>query len=98
MQYKINYPYFGKTHDGAIFAILEPKYVISLEHQGTHGFGFAVYISRTKVLDFYKKSKEITKAEFQAAIRIKACNFINGMPDSEVIFLPIKQAKQIKGI
>lgn len=97
MQYKINYPYFGRTCDGIFFVIIQPKYVVAIEHQGTHGFGFAGYVSRTKVLSFYKKSKEITKADFEAVIRQKAYNFFKNMPDGEVIFKPIKEAKLIRG-
>lgn len=97
MRYKITYPYFGRTNDGIFFVILQPKYMVALEHQGTHGFGFASYISRPKVLSFYKISKEITKAEFEAAIRTKAYNFFKSMPGSEVVFEPIKQAKLIRG-
>lgn len=97
MRYKINYPYFGRTSDGIFFTIINPKYVVAIEHQGTYGFGFASYISRTKVLSLYKISKEITKADFEAVVRQKAYNFFKSMPDSEVVFKPIKQAKQIRG-
>lgn len=97
MKYKINYPYFGRTNDGILFVIMQPKYMIALERQGTYGFGFAAYISRSKILSFYKFSKEVDKADFEGAIRQKAYNFFKKTPGAETIFKPIKEAKLIAG-
>ena len=95
MAYKINYPYCGKTYDGMYFIIIEPKYMLTLEHQGTHGFGFASYISRAKILKTFRHSKEITPAQFQQVIADNMINFFRNMPKSETVLQPVQNVKMI---
>lgn len=84
--YKINYPYFGKTNDnsGTLIAIIEPDYAITTEHGGTYGFGFAVYISRKKIIELFKYSKQITKQEFQAGVNSDFLKFLKQIPGTKI--------------
>jgi hypothetical protein len=93
MAYKINYPYYGITYDGIYFVIIQPKYMVAIEHQGTHGFGFAAYISRPKIIKFFRYSKEITQLQFQDVIKNKAGNFFNNIPKSEIVLSPVQNVK-----
>lgn len=95
MAYKIKYPYCGKTYDGMYFVISEPNYMVTLEHQGTHGFGFAAYISRQKILKVFKHSKEITQEEFKKVIADNLINFFRSMPQNEIILKPVQNLKAI---
>lgn len=82
--YKIKYPYFGERIGGGVVAIINPTYAITSEHAGTYGFGFAVYVSRKKIIDLFKKSKEITKEQFQTAVNSNFNGFIMSIPGTSI--------------
>lgn len=82
--YKINYPYFGKSRAGGVVAIINPNYAITSEHAGTYGFGFAVYISRKKIIELFKTSNEISKQEFQETVNSDFYGFLTSIPGQRI--------------
>jgi hypothetical protein len=82
--YKINYPYFGRINSGGVVAIINPNYAITSEHAGTYGFGFATYISRKKIIELFRYSKEISKQEFQQIVNLNFYNFITSIPGQRI--------------
>lgn len=83
MVYKIKYPYYGIAKR-QYFVILDEKNCVVLEHKGTIGFGLSSYISRKKILDMFKFSKEITAQQFQEQIKRKLFFFFKSIPGTTI--------------
>lgn len=94
---KIQYPYYGKTTKGLYFVITAPKNVAVLQHNGTYGFGFSVFISRAKVLNLFKFSKEITKIEFQNKTKNEFEKFLKRISENSISLNAKPDLKLIEG-